>query len=127
MAVTLVPRDDTLDLEITGWADQMWCLSTGVQIPWEDVVGARVQTWDEVRAGLGWRVGGAYWPGWIATGWYTVPGVKGDRQLLGVFRKRRELVVVETRRPRPRRLVVPSDHAAAMVEEIIRRAGGHTS
>jgi hypothetical protein len=125
MAVRLVPRDDTLDLEITGWADRLWCLSNGVQIPWGDVIGAQVQTWDEVRAGLGWRVGGAYWPGRIATGWYTIPGQQGDRQLLGVYRDRSQLVVVETRLPRPRRLVVPSQHGAALVGEINRRAPGH--
>lgn len=125
MAVTLVPRDDTLDLEITGWADQLWCLSKGVQIPWDDVVEAHLRTWDEVRAGLGWRVGGAYWPGSIATGWYTIPDQKGDRQLLGVFRDRSQLVVVETRRPRPRRLVVPSPQAASLVAEINARVGRH--
>jgi hypothetical protein len=123
VAVQLVPRDDTLDLEITGWADQLWCLSKGVQLAWSDVNGAQVQTWDEVRAGLGWRVGGAYWPGRIATGWYTIPGMKRDRQLLGVFRHRSQLVVVETRLRRPRRLVVPSDRAAFLVEEITDRIG----
>jgi hypothetical protein len=123
VTVTLIPRDDTLDLEITGRFDQLWCLSTGQRIPWDDVVGARVQTWDEVRAGLGWRTGGAYWPGRIATGWYTIPGRQGERQLLGVFRDRAELVVVETRRPRPRRLVAASSEPAGLVETINRRVG----
>jgi hypothetical protein len=41
-------------------------------------VEARVVGWDEVRAGLGWRTCGGYWPGWFATGWYAVPGRKVD-------------------------------------------------
>jgi hypothetical protein len=99
-------NSEAVDIEITGWWDRAMCLSSGVHLPLADVVEARLVTWDEARAGMGWRTGGAYWPGWIATGWYAVPDRKGARQLWAVWRDRDELLEIETRLERPTRVVL---------------------
>lgn len=106
MAIEVTVRDDAVDIDITGAFDMTMCLSPGLRIPMADITSARLASWDEVRPGLGWRVGGAYWPGLIATGWYTVPGRKGVRQLLAVFRDRAELLVIDTRLDKPCRVVL---------------------
>lgn len=120
MAVNLFVRDDAIDLEITGWFDRLMCLSSGARIAMADVVGARTASWDDVRPEIGWRAGGAYVPRLIATGWYTMPGRKGVRQLLAIFRDREHLLVVDTRLPKPCRLVlaVPDrERLAASINE----------
>ena len=106
MPVNLVVSDNAIDLEITGWWDRTVCMTSGQHVAMSDVVGARLTSWEEVRDGLGWRLGGAYFPNVIATGWYGVPDRSGSRQLLAVFRDRDELLVIDTRLPKPCRLVV---------------------
>lgn len=106
-----------------GGLDVFLCLSAGVEIPWVAVVDARVVPFRTARAEIGWRVGGGYFPGWFATGWYTVPGVKGARQLWRVYRGD-ELLVVETLLARPRRLVLQVRDPVALGAEINARAGG---
>lgn len=114
MAVDVFVHDEGVEVDFTG-LDVAMCFARHVTVPMEHVVGARIATWDEVRPDLGWRVGGGYWPGWFATGWYTVPGHKGDRQLLCVYRDRDELLVIDTDLPRPSRLVLqhPDRHDLA--------------
>jgi len=106
MAIEVTVRDDAVDIDITGAADVLLCLSGGLRIPMADVVGARLLSWDEFRPELGWRVGGGYWPGLIATGWFTVPDRKGARQLLAVFRDRAEILVIDTKLDKPCRVVL---------------------
>lgn len=106
MPIDLTVGDDAIDLAITGWFDRAMCMTKGQHILLADVVGARLTTWDDARADMGWRVGGGYWPGRIATGWYTVPGRKGLRQLWAVYRDRAELLVIDTRLERPSRIVL---------------------
>ena len=106
MPVNLVVSDDAIDLEVSGRWDRMMCMTSAEHVAMADVIGARLAGWDEVKAGLGWRVGGAYVPSLIATGWYAVPDRKGARQLLAVFRDRDELLVIDTRLEKPCRIVV---------------------
>lgn len=106
MTVTLDVTDDGIDLRIDGWFDTLMCVSSGMHVAMQDIVEARLVEWDEVRAGMGLRVGGAYWPGRIATGWYAVPGRQGARQFWAVFRDRTNLIEITTRVDRPTRLVL---------------------
>lgn len=86
MAIRVAVRGDVLDVEIRGLFDSAMCMSGDQHIPLGDILSARVASWDEVRASLGWRVAGAYWPGLMATGWYAVPDRRGARQFVAVFR-----------------------------------------
>ncbi|MEZ5142923.1 MAG: hypothetical protein R2726_10450 [Acidimicrobiales bacterium] len=117
MAVHVFVYDDSVDVTING-LDRWLSLSAGVHLPMDDVLGARVASFEEVRSDIGWRVGGTYWPrswgGGIATGWYTVPGRKGARQLWCVFTDP-EVLVIDTTLERPSRVVlqVPDRHDLA--------------
>ena len=68
MGVNVDVSDEANDIEITGWFDKMMCFSSGQHLAMADVVGARLLTWDEAKAGIGWRIAGGYWPGRFATG-----------------------------------------------------------
>lgn len=131
MTVNLVVCDDAIDVEVTGWFDRAMCLSSGFRLPMADIVGARLGTWDEARADLGWRTGGAYWPGLIATGWYSVRDRPGVRQWWAVFRGRDELLVIDTRLDKPCRLVLAHPDRARLAwwinERVARTATGHDS
>ena len=114
MAVDVFVHDEGVEIDVSG-ADVVMCFARHLSIPMSAITGARVATWDEIRPDLGWRVGGGYWPGWFATGWYTVPDHKGDRQLLCVYRDRDELLVIDTALTRPSRVVLqhPDRHDLA--------------
>lgn len=105
--------DRSVEVDFEG-LDQVMCLARHVSIPIEHITAARVTAVEEVKAGIGWRVGGGYWPGWFATGHYTVPGRKGARQLWCVYRDP-EVLVIDTDLERPARLVLqhPDRHDLA--------------
>lgn len=124
MSLTVQLHDDAVDIGFHGPGDRLLCLSRGVRLPWAEIVGARATTWAEVRAGLGWRVGGGYLPGVFATGWFTVPGRRGERQLLRVYRDRSTLLVIETTRARPARVVLATPEAEALAGAIEARRRG---
>ncbi len=67
-----------------------------------------------MKAGVGWRVGGTYWPGRVAAGWFTMPDRKAARQLWSVYRDD-EVLVIDTTRERPCRVVLqrPDRHDLA--------------
>lgn len=116
MALRVAVRAHALEVAITG-PEVSLCLSTGVTLPWAEVVGARVVPFAVARAELGWRVGGGYLPGVFATGWYTMPGRRGDRQLWRVYRDR-TLLLIDTRRRRPARLVLQHPDRDLLAERI---------
>lgn len=123
MAVTVTVDDVAFEMRISG-ADRWLCLSPGFRLPVADLTGARQVSWDEVRAGLGWRTWGGYFPGLFATGWYAVKDRPGARQFLAVFRDRAGLVMIETNVPQPARVVVASadpGRLVARVEAQVRR------
>lgn len=124
MSVNAVVRGSTLDIQIRGVFDTTMCLSTDQHIPIGDILDARIAPWSEVRAGLGWRTAGGYWPGRMATGWYAVPGEKGARQFLAVYRDRSQLLVVDTRLDRPRRIVLALSDAPSVLADLTRARGG---
>lgn len=128
MSVNVTVSDDAIDVEVTGWFDKAMCLTSGFRVPMADVVGARLVSWDEARADLGWRTGGAYWPGLIATGWYSIRDRPGVRQWWCVHRDRDQLLLVDTRLERPCRLVIAHDDRARLAwwinERVAPRADG---
>lgn len=124
MGVDVRVLEDRLEVAIDGLGDRLLCLSRGCTLRWDEVTGAEATTWSAFRPGLGWRVGGGYLPGVFATGWFTVRGERGLRQLLHVYRRRDHLLVVRTTRRRPARVVVATADADALAEAIRGRAHG---
>jgi hypothetical protein len=104
MAVHVYVHDDRVTIDFDGW-EQVWCLKRHVELPIEHITDARVVPVGEVGEGLGWRVGGGYWPGRMATGHFTVPGRSGARQLWCVFRDP-DVLVIETDLDSPARVVL---------------------
>lgn len=121
MTVKLVVGDDGIHIDVSGWFDQAMCVSSGLHLPLAAVTGARRATWDEARADMGLRVGGAYWPGRIATGWYLVRERKGARQWWAVFRDREQLLVIDTTLERPCRVVIAHPDAEGLAAQINQR------
>ncbi len=106
-----------------GGLDAMWCLAKDVIVPLAAITDVRIAAWPEVRAGLGWRVGGAYWPGWIATGHYLAGPIGGERQFLAVHRERARLVLIDTELPSRRRVVLQVSDPEHLVAELRAAAG----
>lgn len=120
MSLRVVLTDDYLHVEIRG-IDVLMCMSHDQHIPVSAITSARVTGWSEPRRELGWRTAGGYWPGWFATGWYSVPGRPGARQLWSVYRDRDALLVVDTKLERPSRLVLGVPGALHLADQINRR------
>lgn len=118
MALDVIVDDTGIDVRFGGWFHQFMCFSHGVKVPLSEVTAVRITGWDEPRSQMGWRLGGGYWPGWFATGWYSVPGRAGVRQLWSVFRDRDRLLVIDTRLARPCRLVLAHPECDRLLAEI---------
>ncbi len=123
MAVEVYVHDDRVTIDLGGM-EQVWCLKRHVELPIADVTGARVAPVDELREGLGWRVGGGYWPGRLATGHFTVPGRSGARQLWCVFRDP-EVLVIDTVLERPCRVVLQHPDRERLAWLIAERVPSH--
>ena len=124
MGVHVYVTDEGVDITFTG-LDRWLTLNPGGQhLTIADIASARVASRAELLADLGWRVGGGYWPGALATGWFTVKGRKGLRQLWCAYRDR-ELLAIDTRLHKPCRVVLQDrerhDHAWFIGERLGRR------
>ena len=102
---------DALDVRFTGWAIGL-ALKRYLRIPLTEIVDVRVEDAKVARRLWGWRIAGGYWPGWFATGHFTVAKKvrrqKGERALLYSFGRSRVLVI-ETTRLRPRFVTLQVD------------------
>jgi hypothetical protein len=114
VAVRAHVRDDAVDIRFTGADRVITFAHGGVHLCMSDIVVARVLPRQGLHESLGWRVGGGYFPGRLATGWFTVKGQKGKRQLWCVYRDQ-EVLVIDTRLDRPSRVVLqlPDGHDIA--------------
>jgi hypothetical protein len=122
MASNVFVHDDVVDIDFTGWS-RIWALKGHVELRMADIVAARVAPRTEVLEGLGWRVGGTYWPGKVTAGHYSTRGRKGVRQLWDVYTDP-ELLVIETRLDSPWRVVLQHpdrDFLAWVISERIHR------
>ena len=113
MAVEVFVFQEYVSIDFTG-VERLLTLKGHLEVPMRDIASARVASLSEVRQGLGWRVGGSYWPGRLVTGHFTVRDQPGARQLWCVQRDV-EVLVIETRLERPRRIVLqhPDRHDIA--------------
>ena len=109
-------RPEAIVIRFPG-AEPLLTLQRSLTLPWADVVSARVDRQDVLKRDLGLRVGGGYFPGWFATGHYTYRGRKGERQLWCAYRAP-EVLVIETRRAKPRRIVLQEDEPTAVADRI---------
>jgi len=62
---------DALEVRFTGWAIGL-ALKRSLTVPLAEIVDVRVEDFRTARRLLGWRIAGGYWPGWFATGHFTV-------------------------------------------------------
>ena len=124
MAIELVVHDDTIDLTLTGW-DRLWALSSGIHLPIDQILDARVADVGPLKKELGLRTGGGYWPGKLATGHFTWHHRKGYRQLWVVYTDK-SVLVIDTTLMKPARIVIqhPYRHDLAwLIGERIPRPG----
>jgi hypothetical protein len=104
VAIELVVHDDAVDLTFKGW-DKLWAFSSGIHLPITEITDARVSEVRPLKKELGWRTGGGYWPGKMATGHFTWRHRKGVRQLWAVYGDK-EALVIDTTRDKPARIVI---------------------
>jgi hypothetical protein len=122
MPVEVYVHDDAVDIDFTGWS-RVWALKRHLRLAMADILDARVATQAALKKELGWRVGGTYWPGSVASGHYTSRGRKGARQLWDAY-KDPEVLLIETRLDRPWRVVLQHpdrDRLAWLIAERIER------
>ena len=103
MSLDVHVHDDKVTIDLGG-IDQVWCLKRHLEIPMADITDARVTTVAELKEGLGWRVGGGYLPGRMATGHFTMRE-PGHRQFWCVYRDE-EVLVIDTTLDNPARVVL---------------------
>lgn len=109
MTARIELRPEHLAISFSG-AESLLTLKRRLVLPWRDIAAVRVARQAELKRELGWRLGGGYFPGWFATGHYTFRGGgrRGERQLWCCYRAD-EVLVIETRLARPRRVVLQVD------------------
>jgi hypothetical protein len=114
MGVHVHVGDDMVDITFTGIDRCVTFCPTGRHLAMADITAANVVADKGPRQRLRFRVGGGYVPKLMTTGWYTVRGVKGARELWCVYRDH-EVLVIDTRLPRPSRVVLqtPDRHDIA--------------
>jgi hypothetical protein len=123
MAVHIEVHDDRVTVDLDGM-EQVWALARHIEIPTANITGARVAPVHDLRHGLGWRVGGAYWPGVVAAGHFSVPDHSGARQFWCVYRDT-DVLVIDTDLERPSRVVLQHPDSDFLAWIIGERAGGN--
>ena len=113
MSVEVYVYQDRVTVDVNG-LDRLVSFFGHLDLSMYDIEDASVRPVADVRQGLGWRVGGGYVPGRLVTGYFTVPGRKGARQLWCVYRDP-EVLVIDTRLDNPCRVVLqhPARHDLA--------------
>lgn len=122
MALDVIVSDNLVSLRFSG-LDRVLCLAVAVDLHGDEITKASLMSRSRAKERLGWRVGGGYWPGWFATGWFTTPGERGQLQLWDVYRDD-EVLVIETTRPKPSRIVVQHPDRAELLQRIRAVAAG---
>lgn len=122
MALDVIVSDNLVSLRFSG-LDRVLSLAVAVDLHGDEITKVSLMSRAQAKARLGWRVGGGYWPGRFATGWFTVPGERGRLQLWDVYRDD-EVLVIETTRPKPSRVVVQHPDRAELLQRIRAIASG---
>jgi hypothetical protein len=112
MAVRAVVSDQSFDITLSGF-DMVWALRRRLSVPIADIRTARLVPRDAARAQLRWRLGGAFVPGRVYTGRYSLRDGPG-RAFASVYRDP-EVLEVTTRLDDPRVIVLqhPDRHDLA--------------
>lgn len=111
VAVGIAVTDTSLEVTFTG-LDRLWALSTGVSIPLDQIVSARTVNRVGAVARLRWRLAGAYWPGLVCAGHFSLHSRAG-RALACVYRAPTVLEVT-TRLWRPHLVLLQHADAEAV-------------
>ena len=116
MSTTVTVHADYVDVDFSG-VDAALALKRHLTIPATEVDSAAVKPVKELKKNLGLRVGGGYFPGWLATGHFLSRGGMKGRQLWSVYRDA-EALVIDLSGPKLRRVVVQSPERAALAAKI---------
>lgn len=116
MANRIEVTPEAVTLHISGW-DRVWCLRQTLTIPMRDIVSAKVVGRAEAQGSLGMRIGGGYFPGRLATGWFLTRGDRRKRQFWCAFRDR-EVLAIDTRLRSPAKVVVQTRNRATLAQTI---------
>lgn len=104
MGINVFVHDDSVEIDLTG-LDRLETLAGHLRLPMTDIADARIATQEELKAELGCRLWGTYFPGLVAAGHFTTRGRPGVRQFWDVHRDP-EVLVIETRVDQPWRVVL---------------------
>jgi hypothetical protein len=122
MPIEIFVHDDAVEVTLRGM-DVVWCMARRIHIPIEAITTAQVLDVADVRPDLGWRVGGAYFPGLVTAGWFSVKTKPGYRHFWAMYRQR-EALVIDTVLKRPARLVIQHDDRDRLAWLIAERIPG---
>ncbi len=114
MAVHVHVSDEAVDITFTGSDKWLTFNPKGQHLAMAGITSARVMPRSDAATEFAWRTAGGYWPGRLATGWFTMKGRKGVRQLWCVYRDQ-EVLVIDTTLDKPCRVVLqhPDRHDLA--------------
>jgi hypothetical protein len=104
MGVEVYVFQDHVSIDFGG-LERILTMKGHLDLSMYEIRSARVAPVEELKKDLSWRVGGAYWPGVVATGHYMMKSRTGVRQLWCVYRDT-EALVIETNRDNPARVVL---------------------
>ena len=116
MGVKITYDQDKLRISCSG-IDRIYTFASAMEVPRSAIRSARVMDIAEAKEDLGWRVGGGYFPGRLATGWFLSRGNTSGRQWWCTYRDR-EVLVIDTTLKSPSRVVNQTPERAALAAEL---------
>lgn len=122
MGLDVIVSENLVSIRFRG-LDRALCLCRYIDLHGDEITGAALMPHAEAKALVGWRVGGGYWPGAFATGWFTTPGHRGQLQLWDTYRDD-EVLVIDTTRPKPSRIVLQHPDRRRLRDRIASVASG---
>jgi hypothetical protein len=113
---------DRFVVTCSGWGAFLAFART-VEVSLSDVTAAHVVPLAEARKSSGWRIGGSYVPRRIYAGWFTVRGKLREREWWWSTFRDADVLVVETRLAKPRRIVLETGDRLELAATINARRG----
>lgn len=103
----------------TGGLDTLLCLAREIRIPRTSIADVQLMATKDAKQSLGWRVGGGYFPGGCATGWFLWKRRRGLKQWWCVYRDD-EVLVIDTDQRQPARVVLQLPDRADIARRLSR-------
>lgn len=122
MSIAVNLTDSGVEIGLTGF-DALWSLRGSLQIPWSEILEARVVDGKEARRRLRWKTGGLSLPGVANAGNFTVRGKPGAREFWATYRDP-DYLEITTTRDRPYRIVLQHPDRVALAAAISTTATG---